>query len=457
MSKKPNLVFVVPDEFRPYSMGFLGKENVITPAIDTFAKEATTFTRCASNFPVCSPYRAILFSGKYPHNNGVMGNCNSTIPQNHLRDDITCLTDILNQNDYSQGYIGKLHLHTPKPGDEVYGEGKRGNGVVWDAYTPPGKARHGIDYWHSYGCCDNHNDPHYWIKDAPVDQPYKPKKWSAHHETEVAVDYIKNTEGQRDKEKPFALFVAYNPPHMPFNQVPEKYRELYADKSVEELLNWENLEGEGKKIAEKEIHNYYAMISGIDECFGKINQTLKEEGLEEDTIVIFTSDHGELMGSHGKLRKNEWENESFLVPFLLKYPRKIQTNQQDDVVFSTIDLAPSILGLMDLEASIPNDYQGEDISKRWQDKNVKTSQNALYLFNNQKNSLYGRRGIMTDRYTYVIEWDENGTTTQINDNIVNPHQFKDVEVKDPRVKKQLNQLLKDKLNGVNDPFSAALN
>ena len=78
MAQRRNLLFVFPDEFRPYSMGFLGREPVVTPNLDAFSKQAVTFTRAVSNFPVCSPYRGILFSGKYPYRNGVIGNCRST-------------------------------------------------------------------------------------------------------------------------------------------------------------------------------------------------------------------------------------------------------------------------------------------------------------------------------------------------------------------------------------------
>ena len=153
--KHPNLVFVFPDEYRKQAMGFMNEDPVITPNLDAFAKESLVLTQALSNRPVCSPYRAMLFSGKYPHGNGVLTNCNSRTVQfeNYLKDTERCFSDVLHDLGYCQGYLGKLHLDPPNEKYE-YTEGPRGDGTIWDAYTPPGPRRHGFDFWYSYGCCD---------------------------------------------------------------------------------------------------------------------------------------------------------------------------------------------------------------------------------------------------------------------------------------------------------------
>jgi arylsulfatase A-like enzyme len=242
--RRPNLLYVFPDQFRPFAMGFMHADPVLTPNLDRFAAQSVVFSNAVSNYPVCSPYRAMLLTGRWPHSTGVTTNCNTGTPNIFLRPEERCFSDVLAEAGYCAGYIGKWHLDTPTAEDARYGEGPRGgaNGVVWDAYTPPGPRRHGFSFWHAYGCCDRHLHPHYWVGDAPVSRPTAVEEWSVKHETDVAVDFIANRDGKlRDPEKPFALFVAFNPPHPPYNQVPEAYKARYAGKQPEELLNRPNV------------------------------------------------------------------------------------------------------------------------------------------------------------------------------------------------------------------------
>lgn len=451
---KPNLIYIVPDEFRPYSMGFLGKEKVKTPNLDRFSKEGTTCTNVVSNFPVCSPYRAMLFSGKYPHENGVMTNCNSATDA-QLREDLYCLPDLLSDNGYETGYIGKWHLQKPRPGDELHGEGYRNgyDGNVWDSYTPPGRGRHSFSYWYSYGCCDDHNNPHYWTGESRIDERIDVEEWSAIHETDVALDYIKNRGNQRDDDKPFALFLAWNPPHMPFDQVPRKYTKLYDKYSADELLTWENLTEEGKELASPHIKNYYSMISGIDDQFGRIIKALEEQGLDENTIVIFTSDHGEMMGSHGLMNKNVWYNESTLVPFLIRYPGKIREGVMDDMLFSTIDHYRTIAGLMGLGEYCSDEIKGMDVSERVKTGEGEVPESALYIYYNGKNCTDGRRGIKTDRYTLVFEKSGQDINWYCYDNLKDPSQLNNIYENDDKRDNQLKEELRRKLIEADDPFA----
>lgn len=452
MHTRPNLVFVFPDEFRPYSIGCRGREKVKTPNLDRFAAESTVFTNVASNYPVCSPYRAVLFTGKYPYKNGVTGNCNSAQPSITLPEDSQCLSDRLAALGYSTGYIGKWHLQAPRPGDERYGEGPRGDGRIWDTYTPPGKGRHGFDFWYSYGCCDNHNDPHYWTGNLPIDRPIRPREWSAKHETDVAIDYLTNASGVRDPEAPFALFVAYNPPHMPFNQVPDIYKNAYADFRPADLLTWQNLAEEGRNKAEPHVTDYFAMITGVDDQFGRILRTIDAEPWRDNTIVVFTSDHGEMMGSHGLMHKNVWQNESFLVPFIVRYPDTIRSGATDDAVFSTIDLYPSLLGLMGLGASIPAGLDGKDISRRMVDGTSADAGVSLYIQVNQSDSTSGLRGFKDNRYTFVLNKTRDGIDFILIDNSVDPDQLVNVYGQDPDLDRAMKKRLRSLLESAEDPF-----
>ena len=453
MKKHPNLLFVVPDEFRPYSMGFLGREPVVTPNLDRFAGEATTFTNMVSNYPVCSPYRGMLFSGKYPYKNGVVGNCNSQHASITLPEAGRLMPDLLSEQGYSLGYIGKWHLQAPRPGDEVYGEGPRGDGVVWDTYTPPGAGRHQFDYWYSYGCCDNHNNPHYWTADGAIDEAIHVNEWSTIHETDVAVDYLKNTSGQRDSAKPFALFVAYNPPHMPFDQVPETYRDIYRGKRPEDLAVWENLTPQGMELIRDDINNYFAMISGVDDQFGRLLDVLDEEGLTDDTIVIFTSDHGDMMGSHGQVRKGQWYNESLLVPFVVRYPGIVRSGTRDDALLSTVDIYPTLIGMLGLSDHIPGDLDGADCSRRIADGSSPTREAAFYMRIDHLNCTTGNRGIKTDRYTYAIEKSETSVEHFCIDNLSDPEQMTNVFGRDIDLDRGHRERLEEFLKSAEDPFA----
>lgn len=422
---KPNLIYIFPDEFRPYSMGFLGKERVKTPNLDQFAREGTTCTNVVSNFPICSPYRAILMSGKYPKDNGVLSNCHSA-SDSSLKEDLYCISDCLSDEGYNTAYIGKWHLDTPGPGDDKYGEGRREDGHVWDCFTPPGRKRHNFHYWYSYGCCDQHNNPHYWTNDTEHNACIHINEWSAKHETDVAIDYIKKHVSNGEKEKPFALFLAYNPPHMPFNEVPEKYKEIYEDYTPDDLLVWDNLNDIGREKAAPHIKDYYSMISGIDDQFGRILEVIKSEGIEEDTVVIFTSDHGEMMGSHGLMHKQVWYNESLLVPFLIKYPGKIREGIVDNMLISTIDHYKTIMGLLGIERAELKEIDGKDLSERLMTGYGDENESALYMYIDEKNPENGMRGIKTDRYTFVLEIIDHIINWYCFDNIEDPSQLDNI-------------------------------
>ena len=457
---RPNIVFVVPDEYRQQAMGCMNADPVLTPNLDQFAAEGVVFTHAISNRPVCSPYRAMLFSGKYPHANGVLTNCNSGTAEDgiYLKETERCLTDVLHDAGYSQGYIGKLHLDAPTEEDATYGEGRRGDGRVWDAYTPPGPRRHGIDFWYSYGCCDRHFDPHYWVNDAKIDERVDPKEWSVKHETDVAVRYIHNEDGAcRDAGKPFCLFVAYNPPHMPFGQVPEKYVKLYEGKTDRDLLTRPNVGFEGKgKAALNDAKNYFAAVTGIDEQFGRILAALREEGLEEDTIVIFTSDHGDMMGSQDLMHKSYWYDESMLVPFLARWPKKF-TPRRDDLLISVPELLPTLLGLCGLDEEIPEGVEGFNLARAFLGEPGERPDSALYLDTDHEHPEQGRRGVRTHRYMFVVER-KGGDEERIilHDCLEDPYQMRNVAAERPEDVADMRAELQAWLVQTNDPWAGTV-
>ncbi len=444
MPARPNLVFIFPDEFRQQAVGIMRQDPVVTPNLDRLGSRGLVLTHAVSNFPVCTPYRAMLLTGQYPFASGVYGNCyTDTIPLGiELREDARCLSDVLHTAGYYLGYIGKWHLDLPKVEHAAYTEGWRGEpgngGTIWDAYTPPGPRRHGFDFWHSYGCCDRHLQPHYWEGDAPVEGRLDVNEWSVRHETDVAVDYLQNRGGRyRSGDKPFALFVAYNPPHMPFGQVPPEYLTHYADTPVEQLLNRPNVSANGDgRWAFEHVRNYFAAVTGIDEQIGRILDTLETEGLSQNTIVVFTSDHGEMMGSHGLMNKLVWYDESLLVPFLIRWPGRIRPGR-DDLLLSVPDIMPSLLGLMGLGGNIPQEVQGKDYSAILRGQPMERPASALYMWIKPEDLSSGARGLRTHDYTYVVKREDGRESRMLYDNRNDCYQMENVAGRKPDVVRRL--------------------
>jgi arylsulfatase A-like enzyme len=451
---RPNLVFIFPDEYRQQAVGFMGQDPVVTPNLDRFASQGLVLTNAVSTYPLCSPYRAMLLTGKYPHSNGVITNCHSESVRLgcFLKENERCLSDVLKDADYSLGYIGKWHLEGPTKEDAMHGEGPRGDGRVWDAYTPP-ERRHGFDFWHSYGCCDRHLNPHYWHGNARIDEKIDVEEWSVRHETDVALDFIHNRNNEcREAGKPFALFVSFNPPHMPFHEVPGEYLDAYEGKEPEDLLVRPNVRLEGRGGAARNVvKGYFAAITGIDEQFGRILSALDEEGLSENTIVVFSADHGEMMGSQGMMHKNLWYDESLLIPFIMRWPARIAP-RTDDVLLGVPDTMPTLLGLMGLRDRIPGAVEGTDYSVILLGEDAERPSSALCMRIAPTSPEKGWRGIRTDRHTFVVldQGDERGTF--LYDNEEDPFQMNNVAADSPELVEELARDLDEWLRRTSDPW-----
>lgn len=459
MADRPNIVFVFCDQLRQAAVGCYGQDPVVTPNLDRFAAESRVLTHCTTTQPVCTPYRAMLFTGRYPFATGMHANCNSNSPV-HLSDDERCLTDVLADGGYSMGYLGKLHLHRPTETDVEYGEGPRGNGVVWDAFTPPGPGRHGVQFWYSYGCCDKHLDPHYWTGNTGPEQRVDPHEWSVRHETDVAIEFLRNTGGRyRDTDRPFMLMVSHNPPHPPFDQVPDEYLEPFRDMSFEQLLNRPNVQvpAEQRERARMDAAQYFAAIHGIDQQFGRLLATLDELSLSDETIVIFTADHGELMHSHGLMQKNWWYDESLLVPYLIRWPGRIKPGR-DDLLLSAVDHLPTMLGLAGLADQVPAQVQGADRSSVLLSQGGERPDSAFYLWPDARlgardNPISTARGVRTHRHLYVVARDDDGNEQRmLYDCEADPYQMNDIAGQQGEVVNRLHEELERWLRRTDDSF-----
>lgn len=347
MTKKTNLLYVFADQWRYEAVGCNHADQVETPHMNEFAKESQRFSNAYSTYPLCSPHRASLMTGKYPFSVGMWTNCKLGLEEKvMLRPQEICIGDVLKAKGYDTGYIGKWHLDAP---EQNFVEMPASGATEWDAFTPPGERRHGFDYWLSYGTYDYHLTPHYWMDDETQIQP---GKWSVEFETDKALEFM---EARKDQEKPFALFVSYNPPHLPYELVPDKYYEKYKDLKIEYRDNVpEEMRIPGGKL-ETQTRQYFAAVAGIDEQFGRICNFLKENGLEENTLVILSADHGDMMGSQGLMSKNVWYEESIHIPLMVRQKGTIPAGD-NDVIFASPDHMPTVLDLLGLP--VPETCQG---------------------------------------------------------------------------------------------------
>jgi arylsulfatase A-like enzyme len=371
-AKKPNVVFVLADQWRAQACGYAGDPNLQgkTPNLDRLAAESVNFSHAVSCCPVCTPYRASLITGQYPLTHGLFLNdlCLSTRA--------TSIAQAYAQAGYNTGYIGKWHLD---------GHGR-------SAYIPP-ERRQGFDYWKVLECTHDYNkSPYYAGNDATQ------RMWEGYDviaQTKDAQTYIA---GQAKSEKPFLLILAWGPPHNPYETAPEQYKKLF---DAEKLALRPNVTGDPRKA----LAGYYAHIAAMDACLGELLRTLDDAGQRDNTIFVFTSDHGDMLGSHGQSRKQKPWDEAVRVPLLVRYPVAQAKGRRLDLPVNTPDLMPTLLGLSGV--AIPASVQGEDFSALIRGGPAPEDNPVLIEcptpFGEWLREKGGReyRGVRTKRYTYV--------------------------------------------------------
>lgn len=441
--KGKNIIYLFADQWRRDALGFY-TEGVITPNFDSFMRESFVFDRAYSSCPVCSPHRACLMTGQYPLTNGVYSNCKPELDI-QLDENTICVGDVFQESGYKTGYIGKWHLDKP--------DGRGG----WDAYTPPGKRRHGFDFWYSYGAADDHLTPYYWrdTVETHVNQ------WSPEHEVDVAINFI-----QGNKTNPFCLFISWNPPHSPYDLTPQKYVDAYKKFPHKDNIKEKNrFHHTGEAVdddLEKSIKGYYGAITGLDEQFGRLVAFLKENDLYDNTILVISADHGDMMGSHGLMGKYVWYEEAVGIPLVIGGGDI--THKRSNVLIGSPDQAVTLLGLLELE--IPESMQGLDYSSLVKGGTCK-GHSSLYLggFTNmkqyvqkfEKNGLnpmaYGWRSLVTERYKLAIhrgyQLGEHGMTAlyDLQNDPLEQH-----PIMDKVVENKLKAELQEWLDRLDDPF-----
>jgi len=449
-AQRPNLVYVFPDQMRRHAMGFMKADPVLTPNLDAFAKRSVVLTNACSTYPVCSPHRASLMTGQYPITTGIYTNCRGDRPEVFLNPATECLTDVLHDSGYHVGYVGKWHLERGLPG--------MGYASPWVAK----ERRHKIDFWRSW--CDLHSEDRpghrppwesshfyfgYWDNDSgPEDRVFPGPIWSPIYETNVAIDYINNRNGERDAAKPFALFVSWNPPHNPYDSVPQNYLDAYRDATSRDLLNRPNVSFEGSgSDSLKYARSYFAAITGVDDQFGRILEAIKQAGLEEDTLVVFTSDHGDMMGSHGEMGKPYFWEEAYGVPFMLSWKNQLAP-RQEELLLGTPDIMPTLLGLLGLGAKTPATVEGTNYAAA-----IRNLPGAVRPEFAWYTNPWNARGVRTKTECCYFYRDAAGRSDDLCFDLRNdPFQLRNLSPERPETVKALAAETRNWLQRMGDPF-----
>ena len=425
---RPNILFVIADQWRAQAFGFAGDPNVQTPHLDALQRESLDCFNAVSGVPVCCPARASLLTGQRPLTHGVFLN---DVPLNPRA---VTMAKVLKQAGYDTGYIGKWHLN--------------GNGR--SAFIPR-ERRQGFDYWKALECTHNYNHSYYYA-DGP--EKLKWKGYDAIAQTDDARQYLRD---HAKANKPFFLFLSWGPPHDPYQSAPEKYRAKYR---ADQIQLRPNVPGSTSRTARLAQAGYYANCTALDDCVGDLLQTLNETSLASNTIMVFTADHGDLLGSHGAFNKQQPYDESIRVPLLLRWPDGFGTNTKSvDVLFNSEDFLPTLLGLC--AVPVPKTAEGIDYSGFLRGGRNPSDGAALISsvapFGQWERRVGGRefRGVRTDRYTYVR--DLNGPWL-LFDNQTDPYQTNNLvnERAQARLQEKLEAVLKRKLKASGDEFLPAV-
>jgi arylsulfatase A-like enzyme len=437
--KAPNIVVILVDQWRGQALGYLGKEKVITPNLDALAKEGLTLTQMVANNPVCSPSRAMFLTGTFPSKNKVYANVNSgSAPYGvELQKDAVCWSDILKQKGYSNGYIGKWHLDSPQ--QPYIPCANNTVEMAWNEWTPAEK-RHGFDYWYSYGTYDYHEKPMYWDTNASRDGFHYVNEWGPKHEADKAIDFINNKDNVRKLDAPFSLVVSINPPHSPYNQFPKKYLEPYKDIPLNSLLTDPNIPPANTPMGKEyrnNIKNYYANMTGVDDQVGRIITCLKDKKLLDNTIVVFTADHGNCLGKHDEVSKNNIYEESLRIPLIVCWKGQIKPGIDNSLLCSMPDIYPTLLDLAGYKAAIPSYIDGvsrADYFKKG--KGEKSSEQFILGAIGYNTMDSGFRGIRTAQYKLAYQKKGKKTVGFLFDIKADPFELNNLYTPDnPRVKK----------------------
>ena len=400
---RPNVLFVFYDQYRTDVIGaYGGGDNITTPHIDRLALEGALFTNGLSTTPVCTPYRGMLMTGRYPTHTGLMLNFLEA------NTSVRSVADMFSDAGYRTAFMGKWHLaagsHKMAWVGQENGSWEHAQPYIDDNpdynFVPPGPTRLGFEDWAAFNFHAEFLAAPYY-RDAP-ERPVM-DEYESDGLTTMAIDYM---EAAREADEPFFLMVAPHPPHPPFNRTPEGYLEQIPD----ELVWDENVPEDARTENLSDARAYFAMAKNADDNMGRILEYLDQAGLFGSTIVVFTSDHGEMLGSHRRRNKMVPYAEAVRVPMILRWPGRISAGSRSDTLHTPLDHFPTLASMAGLDA--PTDLDGIDLAPELLG-GAATDRDAVLMSNYTAHWDYFMtstqpganwpewRGVKTKQYTYA--------------------------------------------------------
>ncbi|MFC4989216.1 sulfatase family protein [Saliphagus infecundisoli] len=379
MPDRPNILWICTDQQRYDTLGCYGNDFVETPNIDTLAESGVQFNQAFSQSPVCVPSRASFLTGRYPRTTRVHGNGYS------IPDDETLVTRRLADEGYVCGLSGKLHVSPAHPESTDLPMGER---RIDDGYAD-------FQWSHDITHASPANEYQRWLLEEGVKYETHRVEGCPYVKVGMRPEYHQTTWCARKAESFIELAVnndepwlySVNPfdPHHAF-EAPDSYLQRYLDHleeiplpdyelgelndkppwyrachenayTMEGLIPYTDMDDREHRIV---IASYWAMCDLIDDAVGRLVNALERTGQREDTLVVFTSDHGELLGDHGIYLKGPFfYEESLRVPLLVSWPGEIREGVQTDELVELVDLAPTFMDATGLD--VPQAMQGESL------------------------------------------------------------------------------------------------
>jgi arylsulfatase A-like enzyme len=334
---RPNVLIVFPDQLRQQALSVYGETNIQTPCFDRICQQGAAFTHAVTPSPVCTPARAALWTGLYPYATGTSEN-GAALPEH-----VPSIAHSLRDLGYTANYIGKWHL----AGDYLGG------------WVRPHLRAGFVDYFAGRNMGHDYLSSQYWTDEHPEGlRPDPVDTWEPIYETQLAIDFLES----KRKEGPWLLALSWSPPH-PNGNWPVDWRNATPE-SLMERVDLEGLrfrdnvpqwikEPSKGQLGYRDpygarifLQGYYASILGLDDQMARLEEALRAFGSEQDTLVVFTSDHGEMAGSHGRYKKGNWYEESVRVPLSFRWPGTIPPRELS-TPSSLLDIFPTVLGLVD--------------------------------------------------------------------------------------------------------------
>ncbi len=338
--KKKNVIWIFSDQQPAHMLSCNGNPNVSTPNLDRMAENGVNCTSAVAGFPLCCPFRGTLLTSRYPH---------KCVPghEYQMPPEMPTIAHTFKEHGYHTGYFGKWHV-----------DGfKERNGRAAMHIIPP-ERRGGFDTWIGYENNNCQYDCRVHGGEGNDTFHYRLPGYETDCLTDLLLDYLR--ERTKNPEQPFFAALSVQPPHDPYIAPPE-YMARHNPQSVRLRPNVPDIP-EVTAIARKFLAGAHAMVENIDWNVGRVISLLEETGISQDTHVIYFSDHGNHLGSHGYYGKTTPLEESIRIPFIIGggEERYNMSCANSNVVINNVDIAPTTLGLCGIT---PPDYmEGFDYS-----------------------------------------------------------------------------------------------